>query len=347
MALLAVGLLALILAFTFFVLLGAMLHSDAGLAVMGRYLFYLSPQMLYLLAPVVILVGVLITFGLMSNANEITAMKACGISIYRLLAPVAVVALGLAALQFGFGQSWLPRFNREQDALRARIKGQPARTFQQPERHWVMGQGNDIFYFQYFDPADAQFNNVSVYDFDPNRFQLTRRIHARLAYWDRNLRAWVFESGWVRDFRGATVTRYQPFAIASFARVREGPAYFTADAQVSTQMNYQELNRYVRGLRRAGYDVSRLTVQLDQKVAYPVITLIMVLLAFPFALSAGRRGTVAGIVAAVGVAIVYWVGSGFLAALGGLGQIPPAAAAWAPDALFLVAGVYLLLRVPT
>ncbi|MGH9508165.1 MAG: LptF/LptG family permease, partial [Terriglobales bacterium] len=74
---------------------------------------------------------------------------------------------------------------------------------------------------------------------------------------------------------------------------------------------------------------------------------IMALLAFPFALSAGRRGPVAGIVAAIVVAIVYWVGSGFLAALGGLGQIPPAAAAWAPDALFFLAGVYLLLRVPT
>lgn len=291
--------------------------------------------------------GVLITFGLMSNGNEITAMKACGISIYRLLAPIVAVALALAALQFGVGQSWLPRFNREQDALRARIKGQPARTYQQPERHWVMGKRNDIFYFQYFDPANNQFSNLSVYDFDPRSFELTRRIHARLAYWDRDLHAWVFESGWVRDFAGPQVTRYQPFAIASFSRVRERPAYFKADARVSTQMNYQELSRYVRDLRRGGYNVSRLTVQLDKKISYPVITLIMALLAFPFALSAGRRGTVAGIVAAIAVAIVYWVGSGFLAALGGLGQIPPAAAAWAPDLLFLIVGVYLLLRVPT
>ncbi len=346
-ALLTAGLLVMILAFTFFELLGAMLRTHAGLGIMARYLFYLSPQMMYLLAPVVILVGVLITFGLMSNGNEITAMKACGISVYRLLAPIVAVALALAALQFGVGQSWLPRFNREQDALRARIKGQPARTYQQPERHWVMGKRNDIFYFQYFDPATNQFSNLSIYDFNPRTFELTRRIHARLAYWDRDLHAWVFESGWLRDFSGPQVTRYQPFAIASFSRVRERPAYFKADTRVSTQMNYQELSRYVRDLRRGGYNVSRLTVQLDKKIAYPVITLIMALLAFPFALSAGRRGTVAGIVAAIAVAIVYWVGSGFLAALGGLGQIPPAAAAWAPDLLFLIAGVYLLLRVPT
>lgn len=345
--LLAVGLLVLILAFTFFELLGAMLHTGAGLALMAQYLFYLSPQMLYLLAPVVILVGVLITFGLMSNANEITAMKACGISIYRLLAPIAGVALALALLQFGFGQSWLPRFNRQQNALRAEIKGQPARTFQQPERRWVMGQQHDIFYFQYFDPANSQFSNLSIYDYNPRSFQLTRRIHARLAYWDTRLRAWVFESGWVRDFHGSQVTGYHPFSVASFAGVRETPAYFKTGAPESAQMSYAELSRYVHDLRRGGYDVSRLSVELDKKIAYPVITLIMALLAFPFALSAGRRGTVTGIVAAIVVAIVYWVSSGFLAALGGLGQIPPAAAAWAPDLLFFVAGVYLLLRVPT
>lgn len=345
--LLAVGLLVLILAFTFFELLGAMLHTGAGLAAMAQYLFYLSPQMLYLLAPVVILVGVLITFGLMSNANEITAMKACGISIYRLLAPIAGVALALALLQFGFGQSWLPRFNRQQNALRAEIKGQPARTFQQPEHRWVMGQRHDIFYFQYFDPANSQFSNLSIYDYNPRTFQLTRRIHARLAYWDTRLSAWVFESGWVRDFAGPQVTSYQPFSVASFAGVRETPAYFKTGAPESAQMSYAELSRYVHDLRRGGYDVSRLTVELDKKIAYPVITLIMALLAFPFALSAGRRGTVTGIVAAIVVAIVYWVSSGFLAALGGLGEIPPAAAAWAPDLLFFIAGVYLLLRVPT
>lgn len=345
--LLAAGLLILILAFTFFELLGPMLHTGAGLATMAQYLFYLSPQMLYMLAPVVILVGVLITFGLMCNANEITAMKTCGISIYRLLAPIAVVAVVLALLQFGVGQRWLPRFNRRQEALRAEIKGQPARTFQQPEHRWVMGQHHDIYYFQYFDPANSQFSNLSVFSYNPATFQLTRRIHARLAYWDSHLRAWIFESGWVRDFDGSQATRFQAFSIASFTGLGETPAYFKTGARQSTQMSYAELSRYVHDLRRGGYDVSRLTVELDQKIAYPVITLIMALLAFPFALSAGRRGTVAGIVAAIVVAIVYWVSSGFLAALGGLGQIPPAAAAWAPDALFFLAGVYLLLRVPT
>lgn len=345
--LLLAALLVLILAFTFFELLGDMIRTRAGLAVMLRYLFFLSPQMLYILAPVAILVGVLVTFGLMSKSNEITAMKACGISIYRLLAPVAVVALIFAALQFGLDQSFLPAFNRRQDALRAVIKGRPAQTFERPERKWIFGQHNDIFYFQYFDPVHNEFGNVSVFDFDPQTFRLTHHIHARYAHWDSQLRAWIFAAGWERDLDGIAVRRYQPFQVASFAPITETPEYFKTDARESTQMSYEELSRYVGDLKRGGYDVSRLTVALDKKIAYPLITLIMAMLAFPFALSVGRRGTVTGIALAIGVAILYWVSAGFLEALGNLDQIPAAMAAWFPDLLFLVAGLYLLLRVPT
>lgn len=346
-SLLLAAFLVLILAFTFFELLGDMMRTHAGLAVMLKYLVYLTPQMLYILAPVAILVGVLVTFGLMSKANEITAMKACGISIYRLAVPVAVVAAVFAGLQFGLDQSFLPGFNRRQDALRAVIKGRPAQTFEQPERKWIFGQNNDIFYFQYFDPVRNEFSNVSIFSFDPQSFQLNRRVYARFAHWDPRLRAWIFEAGWVRDMHGIAVTNYQPFQVASFHRITETPEYFKTDARESTQMSYEELHRYVKDLKRGGYDVSRLTVQLNKKIAYPLITLIMAILAFPFALSVGRRGAVTGIALAIGVAILYWVSSGFMEALGNLDQVPAAMAAWFPDLLFLIAGIYILLRVPT
>lgn len=345
--LLLAAFLLLVLTATFFELLGDLLRTRAGLGAMAEYLFFLSPQMLYQLAPVAILVAALVTVGLMSKANEITAMKACGLSVYRLAAPVVAAAALLAALQFTVDQSFLPNFNRRQEALRAEIKGRPPQTFQSPERRWVYGEDNDIFYFQYYDPYHDEFGNLSIFRIDPATFRLTRRVYARSARWDPRLRAWVFEAGWVRDFDGLASARFQRFQIASFPRLRETPAYFKTDARESAQMSYDELAGYIRGLRRAGYDVGRLSVELDSKLAYPAITLIMALLAFPFALSVGRRGAVAGVAAAIGVGIVYWVSAGLAQALGNLDQIPPAAAAWAPDVLFLAAALYLLLRVPT
>jgi len=146
---------------------------------------------------------------------------------------------------------------------------------------------------------------------------------------------------------GSDVTRYQPFLVAGFKSLKERPSYFKTEALQGTQMNFEELRQYIEDLQRSGYDVARLSVQLQKKIAYPLITIVMALLAFPFSLSVGRRGTVTGMALAISVAIVYWVSAGLLEAMGNLGQLPPVLAAWAPDVLFALAGGWLLLRVAT
>jgi lipopolysaccharide export LptBFGC system permease protein LptF len=112
-------------------------------------------------------------------------------------------------------------------------------------------------------------------------------------------------------------------------------------------MNYEELKRYIRDLQESGFDVVRLRVQLEKKFAYPLITLVMAVLAVPFALSAGRRGAVAGIAIAVSIAVIYWTISGLSESMGNVSQLPPGLAAWAPDMFFGLVGGYLILKVPT
>jgi lipopolysaccharide export LptBFGC system permease protein LptF len=88
-------------------------------------------------------------------------------------------------------------------------------------------------------------------------------------------------------------------------------------------------------------------VQLMRKIAAPLVTLVMAILAVPFALTMGKRGSLAGIGTAIGVAISYWVVEGVFAAMGNVNTLPPLLAAWSPDLLFGMAGAYLLLRTPT
>jgi len=337
----------LVLVFTLFELIGSVLQHHIGMGVVLEYLLYFSPQMLYLMAPLAILAGVMITVGLMSKANEVTAMKASGISAYRVLAPMVIAAGVLCGLQFGLDATWLPQFNQKQDALRAIIKGQPPQTYRNPEHKWVFGQGNDIYYFTFFDPNRAAFADVSVFEFDPQSFELTRRIFARQARWDDGIQGWVFTNGWTRQFQGAVATSYQPFLVASFPGLPESPQYFATDARQGSQMSFGELHRYIGALRASGYTVGRLSITLWKKLAYPLITVIMALLAFPFALTVGRRGTLLGVSVGIMVAITYWSTASLLEALGNLNQLPAPVAAWAPDAVFLGLGLYFLLRVPT
>jgi len=337
----------LTLVFTFFELLGAIVRNRVPLVTVGEYLLNFLPSVVYLMTPVSVLIAVLVTFGLMEKANEITAMKATGISLYRIIAPVLVVGLALAVGLFFFEREVLPGANKRQDALWSAMKGKPPQTYLRADRKWIFGQQSTIFYYEFFDPDRNQFGRLAIFQFDPQTLSITRRIYATRVHWDENLQGWIFAQGWERTFRGPAIESYEKFDVRTFPDITEPPSYFKKEVKQSSEMNYGELSSYIDDLRQSGFDVVRLRVQLHKKLAYPLITFVMAVLAIPFSLSAGRRGAIAGVAMAIGIAAVYWVASGFFEALGNIGLLPAALAAWSPDLLFALIGGYLIFRLPT
>ena len=339
--------LVLVLVFTLFELLGDILRNKVSALVVAEYLLNVTPYLLYNVAPLVMLLAVLVTFGLMQRSNEITAIKATGTSIYRIVTPVIIAAAVVAAGLFFADQFYLPHTNKRQEALHNQIKGKPAQTYLRPDRKWIFGQNNDIYYYQFFDPDRDQFGNISVFQLDKNNFTVTRRIHADRARWADNLGRWEYERGWERTLNGSAMGDYRPFEVATFPQLPETPAYFKKEVKQYTEMNYEELHKYIRDLQQSGFDVVRLRVELNKKLSYPLITWIMAVLAVPFALSTGKKGAVTGVAVAVGTAVFYTVVSRLFEAMGNLSQLPPALAAWSPDLIFVLVGGYLILKVPT
>ena len=335
----------LLLIFTFFELLKDI--NRVPIYVVGQYLLTVTPYFLYNTMPLSMLLAVLITFGIFEKANEITAMKATGISIYRVVLPVLLTAAVVSVGLFFFDQLYLPQLNKKQDALRNQIKGKPAQTYLRPDRKWIFGQHNSIYYYEFFDPDQNRFGSVSIFEFDPKTFELTRRVNASRAHWSDSLQRWIFENGWVRDFRGMAIADYKPFEVSTFSELSEPPNYFKKEVKQSSEMNSDELRRYINDLAQSGFDVVRLRVQLHKKFAFPIMTFVMAVLAVPFALKGGRRGALTGVANAIGIAVVFWVGMGFFEAMGNASQLPPLLAAWSPDLLFGLAAGYLLLKVPT
>ena len=341
--------LVLVLVFTLFELLGDILRNQVPPGVVAEYLLNVTPYLLYNVAPLVMLLAVLVTFGLMQRSNEITAIKATGVSIYRIVTPVIIAAAVLATALFFADQFYLPHTNKRQEALHNQIKGKPPQTYLRPDRKWIFGQNNDIYYYQLFDPDRDQFGNVSVFQLDKASFTITRRIHAERAHWADNMNRWIYEQGWERSLRGSAIAPegYRTFEVSTFPEFPETPSYFKKEVLQYTEMNYEELHHYIRDLQQSGFDVVRLRVELNKKLSYPLITLIMAILAIPFSLSAGKRGAVAGVAVAVSIAVFYTVVSRLFEAMGNLSQLPPALAAWSPDLIFVLVGGYLILKVPT
>ena len=351
-AMVLVSFVLLLLVFTFFELLGDIIRNRTPLVTVGEYLINLTPSMVYNITPPAVLVAVLVTFGVLTRTNEFTAMKATGISLYRVMVPILVVSAMLAVALFLFDESYLPAANRRQEALRSVIKGRPAQTFLRPDRKWIFGRQEPgkpgrIFYYQFFDPGQDRFANLTVFEFNPENFSLSRRIFAASAHWEPQLQQWVFETGWERRFDGEAVSSYSQFNVESFPEITEQPQYFTKQALQSQEMTFGELERYIRDLGQSGFDTKQLSVQLNLKLAYPLVTLVMAVLAIPFALSMGKRGSLTGIATAIGLAIAFWVLKGMFEGLGNVNFLPTLLAAWSPDLLFGLAGAYLLLRTPT
>jgi len=342
----------LILVFTVFDLLGDILRNHIAWTTVGEYLVNLTPSMLYQIAPLAVLIAVLVTFGVLNRNSEIIAMKATGISLYRLVIPIVAISAILAASLFFFDEYYLPQANQKQEALRNIIKGRPPQTVLHPEHNWIFGEPRPgeparIFYYQFFDRDRDEFANLSIFEFDPSTFALSRRIFATRVFWDQATSSWRFQNGWQRDIAGTSITEFNEFKQTSFSEIHEDPSYFEKESLQSQEMNFGQLNRYIGDLAQSGFDTMRLRVELWRKLAYPLIAVVMAVLAIPFALSMGRRSSLEGVAVAIAVALAYFVVDGLFSALGNVNYLPAALAACSSDILFGLVGGYLLLRTPT
>ena len=351
--LLLIGLVLMTHVYTFFELLSDIVKNQIAMTRVFTYLFFLTPKLIFDLAPMSVLVAVLITFGILTKHNEITAMKASGVSLYRLAVPVLVAALLMSGGLFAFAHYYVPDANRKQDAIRKEIKGKPVQTYLHPDRKWVFDPGlnNDpkVFYFKYIDGAQKLMSWPQVFELDPANFRVHKHISAEKARWEPTLRTWVFENGWSREDPGGRHEKFTNFAgqSATFQELDEQPDYFLQEVLQDQQMNYKQLAEYIRELQRSGIDTIALQVSFYRKFALPLFALVMALISVPFAFLAGNRGAMAGVGVSFAIAIAYWTLGTLFEQLGDVNLLPAALAAWSPDVIFAMFGLYFFTRMRT
>jgi LPS export ABC transporter permease LptF/LPS export ABC transporter permease LptG len=344
---------------TFMDLADKLFRGSATTSMILQYFFYQTPQYVFYIIPMAALVATLVTIGLLTKSSELIVMRACGISLYRTAAPLLLFGAAASAVLFGLQEQVIAYSNREADRLNRLIRGFPPASFGALDRRWMIGQNGDVYHYDLFDASKNEFHQFTVYRVDPARWDLhavTRATHVALAQSDgadgRPTWEWVGTDGWSRDLSRTTkndvvktVVAYSPFANRPLSL--EPPSYFKNDEPIAELMTYGQLKRYVAQLQVGGYDVMRYMVELQRKIAFPFVTVVLTLLAVPFAVTTGRRGALYGIGAAIILAIVYWLLVSVCAALGAGGLLPPVLAAWTPNILFAAAAAYLILTVRT
>ncbi len=333
----------------------------APLGLLLRYFYFATPQFVYYIIPMAALVATLVTIGLMTKNSELIVMRACGISLYRSSLPLLLFAALFSGALFELQERVLPDSNREAARLNGIIRGYPMQAFGVLSRQWIIGRSGDIYHYEFFDPRLNQFSRLSMFHLNEDSWKLDSLTYAKEAALVKRAGAdgqavlmWIARNGWTRQFTTARPTRrravrpvvqYTPYAERAISL--EPPAYFKTDEPEADRMTYAELKRYIGELQASGYHVVPYMVQLQRKVAFPFVTLIMTLIAVPFAVTTGRSGAIYGVGAGIVLALVYWTTLSIFGALGAGGWISPVLGAWAPNILFGAAASYLLLTVRT
>ena len=338
-------LISMFLVFNFFELTGDMIRNHISLRTMFTYLFFLTPLYIYSLSPICVLIAVLANLGVLSKQNEVTAFRACGVSLFRLAMPILLVSVLFSGGLFAFDYYYLPAANRRQDKLRDQIKNRPTQTYYRADRKWTLGNGFRMYYYAYFDPTKKEMADANVYEIQPGTFQVVKQIRANRAHWNDFSHTWVFEDGWSSDIRNNVQSRGD-FQAKTFPELVEPPEYFLQEFHLYTQMNFRKLDQYIQDLRKSGYgyDTVEFEIQLYRKFALPLFALIMAMTGIPFGFLVGNRGALTGIGVAIAIALSYLLTSKLFEKVGEINELTPAIAAWGPDVIFALAGMYFLLR---
>ncbi len=294
------------------------------------------PELVSLLLPMAILMATVITLGLMAKKNEIVAIKSSGISLFRLSMPILLMSGVLTLATIFFGETVLPqtksRTNYIWDVL---VEKRPGQLIQR-EKFWYKGQ-NSVYSVGFYEPESTSIAGVVYYSFDKD-FNLLLRIDARRARFleDR----WVFVSGLYQELMPGGGYQAELFDEKD-VDLPERPQDFSRLAKPSEEMSLVELAAWLDKLEKEGYDSRRYRVDLQGKISFPFVCLLMGLWGVPLALFKEKGHALApGVVLGLGVALCYWVSFSYMRSIFGYaGVLPPFVAAWLPNGLFGLGGL--------
>jgi LPS export ABC transporter permease LptF/LPS export ABC transporter permease LptG len=316
-----------------------------------EHFLYRTPPFVYQGLHIVVLMSTILLFLGLSRSNELTALKAGGMSLYRVSLPIFALA-GLVTLgALGFQERLLPTLNqRAVEVDEAKIKRRTLPQLQKRTQIWYRGQDDRsgesrIYHIDLLDPASRDMNGVSILALDGD-FGMRRRWDAKVMAWSDASESWRLRGGMRRDFEVGQADRIQEFR-ETMVRLPERFQDFAQIPRAPDVMNYVELRDYIGRLQQAGHQVGKYLVDLYSKLAFPLAAPVMVLVGIPFALQSPRGGRVIGIALCLALGLGYFVVHSAAVALARTDLLPPIVAAWSANFLFATLGLFLYLRART
>jgi lipopolysaccharide export system permease protein len=314
------------------------LDHRAEATLVARFYLYRAPEVVVTVLPVALLLATFMALGQLNKFGELTAMRASGLSINRILMPVFGVAACAAVGALLLGEFVVAPAARERDRIYDE-QIQHLRRQAPAERADVtlLGQGGRIFYMRLYLVNEQRMHEVALQEF--RNGELTQRVDAAEATWDG--KEWVFTSGFVRTFQDGTETA-RPFDRIVVRGIAERPEDFAKESRNPDEMNFLELRQHIDKLRASGARVANYLVDLHLKLAFPLINFIIVLIGASLATRLRMQSAALGFGLSVGISFLFYAFMRTGQALGHNGALAPYVAAWLGDIVFGIVGLVMI-----
>lgn len=317
------------------------LDHRAPIGLVLQFYTYLAPDVIVKVLPVALLLATFLALGQLNKFGELTAMRAAGLSLGRLLVPVFAVSVVCTGVSLALGELVVPAANRTRDQIwEEKIQGIRRASVTERADVTYLGEGGRIWYMRLYLVGEQRMHEVSLQEFRAGR--LVRRLDAAEASWDGS--RWQFVSGYLRTFDGQGRESAESFPRMAVGGLAERPEDFAKDVRRPDEMNFVELRAYVERLRASGGRVANYLVDLHLKLAFPLICLIVVMIGGSLATRLRMQSAALGFGLSVAISFLYY---GFMRAgqaLGHSGALPPYVAAWMGDVVFGLVGVFMMLQ---
>lgn len=314
---------------------------------MGQFYLARSPSILLTLLPYSLLLSLIYTLGKLSKDREFIAMIQSGRSILRITLPLIIAGIFATLLCTGLNYHWAPVSEGNRDAILKRARGLPVVEasdvlyFNAVERRlWMIGT-----FPEHYEKGEP-LRDVEITTIRPD-YSVSSRLTAKRAFWNRKTRTWSFEEAVIARIEPNQPPQFESYPEplersdwdeSPFQLIRPGlsPTYLGIPALTGWLTNYKSTH--------PSHSPAAYRTQWHYRWALPFTCLVTVLLATPLSIHFSRRGPGGGVFLAVVLSALLLVLSSVTLALGESEIIDPALAAWLPNIIFSMIGLYLYQR---
>lgn len=306
-----------------------------------------SPAILLVLLPYTLLLANIYCLGKLSKSNEIIAMVQSGTGILRLSLPLIFAGCWCSILLLGLNYQWAPHAEGKRDEMIAVAQGRPiiqAKNvlYRAPDsnRLWMVGTFPEKFL------KGAPLQNVEITTINPDQ-SIKNRIQSVSASYNKDTRVWTFHQPLISRFEPGQAPVYEQMNESLIRKSwKETPAQIIKPGLSVEHLGIPELKSWLISpiAKQMTANVPAYLTHWHYRWALPITCIVTVLLAVPLSIHFSRRGGGSGIFLAVVLSVMMLFISTITLALGESGSLSPMAAAWLPNILFTVLGLYLYHR---